>query len=380
MNKLFSRNRTLQNDKLIVVFFIFCTFYLTACGASLKRSPGSTEDPKCPASAKQKLWVDQSRSNPAKIKWVAMPPGNYFAEKFVHPKNIDGHIKTKRIKFKLKGFEVSKSEITVAQYRRCVKAKGCWRGHYKKKYPKCYDFKKKKWVIDTCPMVGLPMTRIIEFAKWAKARPISRIEWEYTFSSGGCKQLYPWGNKPINCSYANVAQKQKFLDLETNQYVKIKHKKCKAKANTRTAVCLYRKGHNAQGVCDLVGNVRERVGDVAADIEKLPRDGTPFIIFSSKYKEKSALQNWKKQFPKLKDLSYRYIMKHFSPTQLSEFIRFTRFFAKGSLHYDDDARESLATMTKIYFDILTLKYEDLNKDLGFRLVRSLSKQKNKRKR
>ena len=73
-------------------------------------------------------------------------------------------------------------------------------------------------------------------------------------------------------------------------------------------------------------------------------------------------------------------MKHFSPTQLSEFIRFTRFFAKGSLHYDDDARESLATMTKIYFDILTLKYEDLNKDLGFRLVRSLSKQKNKRKR
>ena len=340
--------------------------------------PGSLEDPDCPASAKKKLLVNHSRPNPAKIKWVAMPSGNYFAEKYIHPKNIYAKSKLKRIKFTLEGFEVSKSEITVAQYRRCVKAKVCWQGRYNKDYPKCYDFKKKKWVIDSCPMVGLSMERIIEFAKWAKARPISRIEWEYTFSSGGCKQFYPWGNQPINCSYANVAKKQVFWDYENKRLVEIKHKKCKAKANTRTAVCLYRKGHSAQGVCDLVGNVRERVIDLSADVEKLPRDGKPFLTIKNPYKDKKAQKEWRRLFSTVK-FTYPNII-NFSLEQSLHYFSVTRFIVKGSLNYDHDARRSLASMNKIFSSQLLPENRHLNKDLGFRLVRPLSKQKNKRKR
>ena len=377
MISLFSHLFHVQQHKLSASISLMIAIHMSACASTQKLSPGDTSEPTCPAGAKLKLKVDQSRPNPAKIKWIAMPPGKYTVKKKLPVKNMYAKPKIKRIKFKLKGFEVSKSEITVAQYRRCVEAKKCF---YELEYPKCYDFKKKKWVLDSCPMVGLPMWRIIEFAKWAEARPISKIEWEYTTTSGGCKQLYPWGNEPANCSYANIKQKQVFYNDEAKEWVTIKNKQCKAKADTRTAVCLYPKGNNAQGVCDLVGNVRERVGDVVVDSLKLPRDGSPFFkLQEPNFLKESSRIRWEQQFPKVKDLSYKYLIEQCPKCPLHLYTRDTRFFTKGSHALDQDARESVPSMDNIYYG--SSKPREKNVDmLGFRLVRPLSKQKKNRKK
>lgn len=343
---------------------------LMSCGPSQSRLvPGSLEEPVCPTSAQRRLKVDHSRANPAKIDWVAMPPGRYFVERF------DDNGEIRKTRFNLKGFEVSKSVVTVAQFKRCVKAKGCY---WDQDYPRCYDFKKKKMVSNTCPMVNLALPHMMRFARWAGGRLISMIEWRYTATSGGCKQLYPWGNKQVNCSYANLAQELTFNDRETRKFVTVKEPRCRAKPNQMTAVCLYPKGHNAQGVCDLVGNVRERTGSLIASLDDLPRDGGFTFRFDSSRLIDFDRNDWKKRNIKLENVSFEDVMA--SPFDaMSKYLQFSgKFYVLGSAVSDQKAEQSLATYEwQSYYAYPWARNRKLQQEWGFRVVRPLSKQKKK---
>lgn len=129
----------------------------------------------------------------------------------------------------VKPFEISISEVTVAQYRGCVSQKKCtvpgttpgcnWGVAGRENHPiNCVDWAQAK-----------------VFARWAKARLPTPGEWEFVARSAGRETPHPWGAEPATCDRTQM----KSCGTET------------------VAVCTKSAGHTINGECDLLGNVAE---------------------------------------------------------------------------------------------------------------------------
>jgi serine/threonine-protein kinase len=143
----------------------------------------------------------------------------------------------------LPGFEFSRSEVTVAQYARCVKQGACLEPATESgcnwKQPDREDH----------PINCVSWLDARAFADWAHGRLPSEAEWEYAARSGGRDQVYPWGDQAVSCQHAVV--KNELGDgcgLESTW-----------------PVCSKPDGHSSLGVCDLVGNVWEWTADTWHD-------------------------------------------------------------------------------------------------------------------
>ena len=131
-------------------------------------------------------------------------------------------------------FEMSKTEITVAQYRACVEEGACeepqtavefctWGAEGKDDHPiNCVSWEEAK-----------------VYAKWIGARLPSEAEWEYAARGGGLDQHYPWGDTEVTCDLAVIDD-------------------C---TSGTQPVCSRIDGNTEQGLCDLAGNVWEWVED-----------------------------------------------------------------------------------------------------------------------
>jgi len=133
-------------------------------------------------------------------------------------------------------FELSRSEVTVAQYRRCVRARVC--------APPKRGQGSTWYQTDGADM---PVTYVTwndarTYAKWATARLPSEAEWEYAARSRGKDKIYPWGNARPTCSLVAMSQTG-------------------CRLNQPQAVCLRPAGHTEQGLCDMAGNVWEWTED-----------------------------------------------------------------------------------------------------------------------
>lgn len=134
-------------------------------------------------------------------------------------------------------FYVSKTEITVAQFRKCVNAGVCLA-------PKTCEFGEPNWTDiigfqENHPINCIDWFQARLFANWVGGDLLSEAQWEYVATSQGQMINYPWGNDVFSCDLANMANCQ----------------------SSTTAVCSYQNGNSAQGVCDLIGNVWEWVLD-----------------------------------------------------------------------------------------------------------------------
>ena len=169
----------------------------------------------------------------AAITWVSIPGGAFFMGA------ADGRPNEGPVhEVKISTFQMSKSEVTVAQYRACVAAKGCsepsagpdcnWGREGREDHPvNCTDWRQAK-----------------DFAKWAGGRLPSEAEWEYAARSAGGKRVYPWGDEKPTCELA-IMYDQSISCGRIDTW----------------PVCSRPAGNSAQGLCDMAGSLWEWVED-----------------------------------------------------------------------------------------------------------------------
>ena len=170
------------------------------------------------------------------INWVRLPGGRFRM-------GSEGGAKDERPvhEVRLPAFEIMETEVTVAMWRACVRARAC------KPADTC-TWGKPNWKrsgVDDHPINCVSWAQAQVFARWVGngARLCSEAEWEYAARSGGTDSVYPWGNERASCDRAVMDDGGKGC----------------GHGKTTWPVCSKPKGSSTQGVCDLAGNVWEWV-------------------------------------------------------------------------------------------------------------------------
>lgn len=133
-------------------------------------------------------------------------------------------------------FELSVTEVTVAQYRRCVEIGVCTEPGPGR------DCNWNREGVDDHPINCVDYEQATAFAKWAGGRLPTEVEWEYAAKSGGQDSAYPWGNDSATCQRAIMDDPASGSGC--------------GKGST-LPVCSKPAGNSVQGLCDMAGNVRE---------------------------------------------------------------------------------------------------------------------------
>ena len=182
----------------------------------------------------------------AGIEWIRIPGGTFEMG------STEGSSDEKPVhRVRVEGFELAKSEVTVAQYRACVRAGTCTEPG---SGSSCNWGKSGR---DDHPVNCVDWEQAVAFSRWAGGRLPSEAEWEYAARSGGRSQRYPWGDEQASCARA-------VMDDGGNG----------CGQGGTWAVCSKARGLSAQGVCDLAGNVWEWVEDCwHGDYSGAPSDG-----------------------------------------------------------------------------------------------------------
>jgi iron(II)-dependent oxidoreductase len=141
----------------------------------------------------------------------------------------------------VRDFYMSKTEVTVGQYRKCVEAGECSEPNNKNDDPKCnWGYSDR----DDHPINCVDWYQAIAFAKWVGKDLPSTPQWEYAARSRGREIEYPWGNEYATCEYAVMDDGGEGC----------------GRGGT-WEVCSKTKGNTTQGLCDMGGNVWEWVLD-----------------------------------------------------------------------------------------------------------------------
>ena len=217
--------------------------------AQAKVVPSANEKPASPAPAKD-----------AGLQWVTIPSGSF---------NMGSNTGSKSMRpvhpVQVRTFLMSKTEVTVGQYRACVKAGSCSQPHWDD--GSCYIWTGNAYEkgqgpasfrSNNHPVVCVDWHQARKFCRWIGGRLPSEAEWEYAACSGGKAWNYPWGNKKATCIHA-------VMDEGGNGCGK----------NRTWPVCSKQAGNTLQGLCDLSGNVFEWVEDCYhRNYSDAPRDGS----------------------------------------------------------------------------------------------------------
>jgi formylglycine-generating enzyme required for sulfatase activity len=157
-------------------------------------------------------------------------------------------------------FEISRSEVTVAQYRACFNGGACDEPPKSGLRDNVYNWTASPGNLENHPINGVTWDNAQQFCEWIGARLPSEAEWEYAARSQGRNITYPWGDAEADCQRANYGG-------------------CAGDDGANTfRVCTHASGNSAQGVCDLAGNVEELLEDDYHDsYQGAPNDGSAWV-------------------------------------------------------------------------------------------------------
>ncbi|MBN2498096.1 MAG: formylglycine-generating enzyme family protein [Deltaproteobacteria bacterium] len=211
------------------------------------------------------------------LEWIPIPGGSFEMgsdagdanEQPIHQVSVEA-------------FEMNATEITVAQYRRCVDETLCsepgtgyecnWQFHDRDAHPmNCVTWEQAARFC-TCAGGGLP----------------SEAAWEYAARGAGEQRTYPWGEEEASCDLAMMFQGQMGCGSPST-----------------APVCSRVQGKSAQGLCDMAGNVWEWVQDwYHPSYQGAPDDGSAWeaggsfsrvirggSLYSSPYELRTSFRN-----------------------------------------------------------------------------------------
>ncbi len=182
----------------------------------------------------------------AELTWIELPGGVFQMGDDANEGERPAHTVA------LPGFALTRSEVTVAQYRRCVQAGACAepRGQGEASNYGQPDR-------DDHPVNYVSWVAADRFCRWAGARLPSESEWEYAARGAGLQHPHPWGEEEPDCERAVVMGEDLGCGL-----------------GGTVPVCSKPAGHSEQGLCDMAGNVWEWVQDYhRTDYRQAPLDG-----------------------------------------------------------------------------------------------------------
>lgn len=187
----------------------------------------------------------------SRVEWVAIPGGPFYMGTDSGRFDEEGP----RHYVSVKSFQISKSEVTVAQYRGCVQAGKC---SEPSRGGDC------SWGLsgrDDHPVNCVDWHQAESFAHWVGGRLPSEAEWEYAARGGGRDIEYPWGNTIASCNYAVMTGGGPGCGRGSSW-----------------PVCSKSAGNTEQEVCDMAGNLWEWTMDTWHDrFDGAPTDGSAWI-------------------------------------------------------------------------------------------------------
>jgi len=171
------------------------------------------------------------------LAWIQIPGGSFQMGSTGCPLGPPVQMES------VSSFAMLKTEVTVAQYKKCVTGGVC-------SQPKG---KECNWNIadrDKHPVNCVSQDQAKIFCNWVKARLPTAAEWEYAARNRGNDFKYPWCQVGQKCPDASC------------DYAVMKNTKGYGCGEDRTwAVCSMTKGNTDLGLCDMAGNVEELVGN-----------------------------------------------------------------------------------------------------------------------
>ncbi len=179
------------------------------------------------------------------IRWVTIPGGSFDIGAKRHTRMIP-----KGPRVTVPTFQLSRTEVTVSQYRRCVRARICAK-----------PTRGRGCTYHQSRSANLPVNCVSwhdarTYARWVGGRLPSESEWEFAARSRGKDLKYPWGKARPSCKLVSMSLT-----------------KCRIKQPQ--AVCRRPAGNTEQGLCDMAGNVWEWTEDMyRATYKGVPVDGT----------------------------------------------------------------------------------------------------------
>ncbi len=146
---------------------------------------------------------------------------------------LDGILPSHRVS--LDSFWIDQTEVTQAQYARCVGEGAC----------RPIERIAEEWIGDDLPIMNVRWSDAVSYCAWAGKRLPSEAEWEKA-ARGDDSRLYPWGNETISIgTLPTTLHKGGDDPRDTSPY----------------------------GVLDMGGNVSEWVNDFFSETRLLPEDG-----------------------------------------------------------------------------------------------------------
>jgi len=202
------------------------------------------------------------------LTWIKIPGGSYQMG------SIHGEKNERPVHRVTVGtFWMTKTEVTVAQYRKCVEDDACQVPDNPISNPQyaigC------NWGVkgrDDHPVNCVLWKWAKQYAKWARARLPSEAEWEYAARSLGKRKKYPWGSAKPTTERAVMSHIGKLSD----------NSKC---YDTCPVCSRSKKGNTEQGLCDMAGNAMEWVEDsYHPSYSGAPTDGAAWVAKGAQFR------------------------------------------------------------------------------------------------